>query len=154
MVCANQAADFRSSLITPDVTSYQWSAPQGWGNSGQGTPYFSVSVPSPFFGGAITLRLQNRCGLTNTPYVLNLSTNCFSFTVSPNPANETLTVMDLDPSQEATAVLVDKGNSSLRSAKGKGDKLEMDVTEIPNGLYILQVTQKNKTSTEQVVINH
>lgn len=154
-VCANQAADFRSSFITSDVTGYQWSAPSGWSNSGQGTPYFSVSVPSPFYGGAITLRLQNRCGWTNTPYVLNLYSTCgFYYTVTPNPSTDYINVAQLDPEQETTAILVDKNNKKQRVASTKSDKLTMDVADLPNGLYILQLKQKNITETQQILINH
>jgi uncharacterized protein (DUF736 family) len=153
-VCANQAADFRSSFITSDVTGYQWSAPSGWSNSGQGTPYFSVSVPSPFFGGAITLRLLNRCGWTNTPYVLNLSNSCFGFAASPNPAGNTLVISDLDPAKETSASLLDKNNNTLKTASSKDGKIELDLTQVPNGLYILLVKQNDKSETQQIVINH
>jgi hypothetical protein len=153
-VCANQVADFLSSLIGGGVIGYQWSAPSGWSNSGQGTPYFSVSVPSPFFGGAITLRLQNRCGWTNTPYVLNLSNSCFGFAASPNPADETLVITDLDPTQEASATLVDKNNKNVTTATSKEGKIELDVSDVPNGQYILLVQQKEKAQTQQIVINH
>jgi hypothetical protein len=155
MVCPNQAADFRPNFITSDVWGYEWSAPSGWSSSGQGTPYFSVSVPYDFTGGAITLRLQNRCGWTNTPYVLFLNSGfCFSFSASPNPVSETLTISDLDPEQETTATLIDGNNKSQRTVSGKANKLELDVKGLPNGLYILQLTQKNVTETEQILIKN
>jgi hypothetical protein len=155
VVCPNTAADFRPNFITSDLTGYQWSAPAGWSNTGQGTPYFSVSVPSPFPGGAITLRLQNRCGWTNTPYVLNLSAgSCFAFAYSPNPATETLSVSELDPNKEATAVLVDRNNVTRKTQKSKDGKIEMDLSQVPNGLYILIVKQNGTAESQQVVVNH
>ncbi len=154
-ICANQAADFSSSYISGDITGYQWSAPSGWSNSGQGTPYFSVSVPSPFDGGAITLRLQNRCGWTNTPYVLGLYNSCgFSFSASPNPVSSTLVVSDFSSTEEVDVTLIDKNNQNVKLAKSKGDKIEMDVSQLPNGLYFLRVKFKDKTETQNIVISH
>jgi hypothetical protein len=74
--CPNTAVDFLSSIIGGSVTGYQWTAPTGWSASGHSTPYFHVSLPGSYTSGAVTLRLQNRCGWTNTPYVLNFSNNC------------------------------------------------------------------------------
>lgn len=154
-VCENQAADFRPSFITSDLTGYEWSAPSGWSYSGQGSPYFSVSVPSPFYGGAITLRLQNRCGWTNTPYVLNLYNTCYYyFFASPNPASSTLVLSDFTTTEEVSATLVDKNNQDVKTKKIKDGKIEMDVSQIPNGKYILHVKFKDKTEKRHIVINH
>jgi Secretion system C-terminal sorting domain len=98
---------------------------------------------------------KNRCGWTNTPYVLNLFNSCgFSFSASPNPATETITISDLDPEQETSVAIVDKNNNAQRVASGKGEELLLDVRDLPNGLYILQLKQKDITETQQILINH
>jgi len=154
-ICANQVADFRPNFITPDLTGYQWSAPAGWSNTGQGTPYFSVSVPAPATNGAITLRLQNRCGLTNTPYVLNLTPGtCFSFTYSPNPATETLQIQHLSPNEEASATLIDKNNRVFAIEKSNNGKIEIDLSRVPNGLYILTIKQHGDSESKRIIVSH
>ena len=100
--CPNQVLDFTSSYINSDITDYQWSVPGGWSYSGQGTPYFHVTLPFDFSGGAVTLRLQNRCGLTGSPAVNSLySSGCFApiapsdITAYPNPVTSKLEISTL-----------------------------------------------------------
>lgn len=156
-VCPNTVADYLSSYISSDVTYYQWSAPNGWSYSGQGTPYFSVSVPWSLSGGeAITLRLGNRCGYTNTPYVLWLSSGYCGFSMSPNPVSNTLTVTDLilDEGETAEATLVDENNELVSKGRSKGGKIELDVSRVPNGKYIVLVYYKGKVESKNVFVRH
>ncbi len=156
-ICPNQVADFRPFYITPDILGYQWSAPSSWSSSGQGTPYFHVSVPSPFYGDVITLRLQNRCGWTNTPEVLYISPSggCgFSFALSPNPASTTLTVSELDEEKGSAITLKDKTSKTVREVKTKKPKVEIDVSDLPSDPYVLIVTQRGRTESQHIVINH
>lgn len=156
-VCPNTAVDFSSSIIGGSVIGYQWSAPSGWSNSGQGTPYFSISVPPDYSGGqAVTLRLQNRYGLTNTPYVLQLASGICGFSASPNPASNMLVVSDLnlEESETAEATLIGKNNKVVSQGTAKDNKIELDVSKVPNGQYVLVVNYKGKAETKNIVVNH
>lgn len=156
-VCLNTVADYSSSYISPEITYYQWSAPSGWSSWGQGTPYFSVSVPWTWNGGeAITLRLGNRCGYTNTPYVLWLNSGYCGFSMSPNPASSTLTISDLmlSDSEAAEGTLVDENSNAVAKAKNKGPKIEFDVSELPDGKYVVLVKYRGKMESQNVFIKH
>lgn len=156
-VCLNSTADYASSYIAPDVTDYVWSAPSGWSYWGQGTPYFSVSVPWYWNGDeAITLRLGNRCGYTNTPFVLWLNSGYCGFSMSPNPASSTVTITDIavTDGETAEATLFDKNNDALRKALYKNGKIEFDVSELPNGKYIVLVNYKGKAESKSLLIKH
>ena len=156
-ICPNQVADFRPHYITPDMTGYQWTAPSGWSSSGASTPYFHVSVPGQFYGGAITLRIQNRCGWTNTPEVLPLfpSGGCgFSFALSPNPSSTTLIVSELDVEKGSIVTLKDKNSKTVLEVKTMQSKVELDVTDVPDGNYVLVVQQRGRTESQHIVIRH
>ena len=157
-VCPNTVADYTSSYIDGDITGYQWSAPSGWSSSGQGTPYFHVSVPATYSGeqAAITLRLGNRCGYTNTPDVLPLSLGYCGFSVSPNPASSTLTITDLNlnDGETAEARMVDKSNNQVKRVISQNGKIEIDVSKLPNGQYILLVHYKGKVESEMIIVDH
>ena len=156
-ICPNSVADFRPNFITPDVTGYQWTAPNGFSASGASTPYFHVSVPGQFYGGAITLRLQNRCGWTNTPYVLGIypGYGCgFSFALSPNPSSTTLTISELDEEKGAMVTLKDKNGKTVEEVITKEAEIDLDVTQFPSGNYVLIVQQRGRTESQHIVINH
>jgi hypothetical protein len=157
-ICPNSAADFNSSYIDYDILDYQWSAPDGWSSSGQGSPYFHVSIPPWVYGydNAITLRLGNRCGYTNTPFVYPVYTDFCGWMVSPNPASSTLTITELGAKddEKAEATLIDKQKNKLKTAKFKEGKIEMDVSNVPNGQYVIILKYKDRTESKNVMIQH
>jgi hypothetical protein len=157
-ICPNSAADFNSSYIDYDILDYEWTAPSGWSASGYGTPYFHVSVP-PWINGfdnAITLRLANRCNYTNTPVVYPLYADNCGWDLAPNPATTMLTITNLVDAEgeEAEARLVDKQQNTLKKAKSKDGKIEIDVSTIPNGQYVVILKYKGKTDSKNVMIKH
>jgi hypothetical protein len=157
-ICPNTAVDFNSSYIDSDIYDYEWSAPADWSSSGQGTPYFHVSIP-PWVNGydnAITLRLANRCGYTNTPFVYPVYTDFCGWFASPNPASSTLSITDLvlNEGEKAEATLMDKQKNKIKTAKYKEGKIEMDVSNVPNGPYIIVLKYKDRTESKNVMIQH
>lgn len=156
-ICPNQSADFRPNFITSDITGYQWTAPSDWSSSGASTPYFHVSVPAQFYGGAVTLRLQNRCGWTNTPYVLGVypGYGCgYTYSLSPNPSSTTLTVGELDEENGSTITIKDKTSKTVREVSTKKSSVEIDVSDLKSDTYVLIVKHKGTTESQHIVINH
>ncbi|MEP6738478.1 MAG: T9SS type A sorting domain-containing protein [Chryseolinea sp.] len=154
-ICPNQTAFFGCSPIGPDVLGFQWTAPNGWSNSGSTSPSFAVTAPSSFSYSAITLRYQNRCGWTNMPRVYNLSRgNCFAFNVSPNPTTSTVSVTDLDPESETSVALIDKNNSNQKTVTRKAKNIDLDVSDVPNGIYFVMIKQNDVKETHQIVVKH
>jgi hypothetical protein len=157
--CANTAVDFGTSISNSGgVTGYAWTAPAGWSSSGSTTPYFHVSLPGSFTGGAITLKLQNRCGWTNTPYVLNITRtfgcNSAKLAMAPNPTGDQLVVSDLEAGVEVFVVLLDKDGHKVYEGSTKVGNLSIDVSKIPSGNYYLAVSSGGQTDTERIIINH
>lgn len=155
--CPNTAVDFVASVIGSGVTGYDWTRPAGWSASGQNTPYWSVSLPSNFTSAQITLKLQNRCGWTNTPYVLNISKSgsCGArIAMAPNPAGDKLVVSELEVGTEVFIQLLDKNGTKVYEGSTKEGELTIDVSKIPSGIYYLVLTQGGSTDTERIIINH
>ncbi len=156
-ICPNQSADFRPNFIESYITGYQWGAPSDFSTSGQGTPYFHVSVPSQFYGGAIILRLQNRCGWTNTPYMLGIypGYGCgYTYSLSPNPSSATLRVGELDEENGSTITIKDKTSKTVREVSTKKSSVEIDVSDLKSDTYVLVVKHKGTTESQHIVINH
>jgi hypothetical protein len=74
--------------------------------------------------------------------------------MAPNPAGSVLTVSELDIEGEVKVQLIDKDQQVVFKGTAKGGKIEIDVSKLPNGTYVLVVTQHGKTETERIVINH
>lgn len=163
-VCPNSTASYSSTFIDPSITNYQW----GWGGltyqSGQGTPYLGVYVPTGFSNGSVVLRLGNRCGITGSPAYKPVTTSysCgYSYSATPNPASETITV-STDEDEVArktspravTIILFDESGNVLRREPMHGSKLELNVSQIKEGIYILQVVDNEEISSFRIQINH
>jgi len=165
-VCPNNSASYLSTLIDPSITNYQW----GWSGftyqSGQGTPYLGVYAPSYFSSGSITLRLQNRCGLTGSPaYKYVYSGYCgYGFTVNPNPAFTELTVqiespedqMDIFQSPEENTVeliLTDEAGLIVMQKKLERSKEVVDVSKLKPDIYYLKILVNNNQidNTKRIV---
>src|SRR5690606_23824339 len=143
--------------ISPDILDYKWTVPSGWSSSGHGTPYLSVSIPPSFSGGALTLRLKNRCGYTNTPYVLPLFSGygCgYGYYFGPNPVESTLTITMTDADGEIEARLSDHLGRHEILGISKGNKIEFDVRNLPNGQYVLQIKGKESLETQNIIVSH
>jgi hypothetical protein len=152
--CGNTVADFVAAPIGADITNYTWTATRPWSTSGQGTPYYSVSIPAGVTSGTVTLKLTNRCGTTNTPYVLNLSvSNCGFLIATPNPVSNILTLTDLG-TEPVTATLTDKNSKQVKSVSSSTGTIEIDVSDLKDGTYILQVVFPDHVESQQIVVQH
>jgi hypothetical protein len=172
VTCPNTTPSFLSTLIDPSITNYQW----GWSGfssaSGQGTPYLTAYAGPGFTFGTLTLRLGNRCGLTGTPAIKNVSkpycSGGYGFALSPNPTGDVLSISTVDelsqiaiteqelPEKidETTVTVVNSKSRVVASGNLKKGTLNLDVSNLPNGLYIVRINEQGKLTTKQVIIKH
>lgn len=162
--CSGTNLSFNSSLGGPPVTGYLWNAPSGWSQTTSSSASFNTTTPWGFSGGAVVLRLQNRCGWTGSPDVKYISSGgCFMrmATSSPNPASafvelsETNEQGESGPISEGTTVQVfDKAGTLQRTHVVKTKGTQLDVSDLPDGLYFLRFKAGSETITRQVVVQH
>jgi hypothetical protein len=155
-VCPNTAVDFTASLIGGAVLGHQWTVPNGWQASGLTTPYLHLSVPWEFSGGeAITLRLQNRCGTTNTPNVkpIFVGYGC-GFFMSENPVSADLTITSVDTKRKFSARLVNDHSATVRESTTGEGKIHIDTRDLPNGVYIVEVTAGDSVEKRRILVRH
>lgn len=174
-LCQNSTASYSPSYTASDITYYKWT----WANSfnyqgGQGTSFLGVATKNPFYGGAITLQLQNRCGYTGSPSVLSIGGRMCAgvlATASPNPASTTLQI-NLTPQttgspasqlssssvqslqSPVTGVLVNESNVELWSGTIQNNSHSIDISTFPNGTYYMKLNIDGEISTQRIVIRH
>ncbi len=91
--------------------------------------------------------------------------NLISFTISPNPANEVLSISQVAPNttQKSTSddsqqsfevsLLDDSGYPAIPLTQSKdGAQLDLDIKRVKKGQYILQINQGSKTSVHHIQI--
>jgi hypothetical protein len=165
--CPNSGLSFTPSLSGYPVTGYAWSAPSGWSPSTSSSQNFYTNSSSTFYGGVITLQLQNRCGWTGSPATqyLSSSPSCsgggyYRTTASPNPASESISIT---PTEESgllqlplgTIVQLYDGTGSLvKTAIEVGGLLSLDVRNVTPGLYYVKVLDGLQITTKQVQVVH
>jgi hypothetical protein len=137
------------------ILEYQWQLP-GWGVTWQTNNYIYVDIP-PYvsFPQTIEVSVRTECGWQGPWYleVWEQSPGCadpiWPLTVSPNPADGTLTVSLADnaagkqtqdkPVSTFSAILYDSKGSQHRKGESKGGSLQFDTRELPEGTYFLHI---------------
>jgi len=79
------------------------------------------------------------------------------FKVSPNPANYVLTLTLLDFNGESTKARLMNSDGEIVWRYNRfsvGSKVKLSTAALPEGIYFLQVGNKNENTTEKVVIAH
>jgi hypothetical protein len=79
------------------------------------------------------------------------SLNAFNFNVFPNPASNAVNV-ELPKGQVAESITLI--NSIGQTLKSKNNSNVLNVSDIPNGVYYLEVRSGDRSSRKPVVINH
>lgn len=79
----------------------------------------------------------------------NLSMNIF-----PNPANAQVLIIISDISDYLITLIDITGREVITSKINKGDKISVDVSQLQNGIYIVQVTGNGHTTTQKIIVKH
>jgi hypothetical protein len=74
--------------------------------------------------------------------------------VSPNPVSDLLTISNYEADDLEEARLVDQNNKTKKSGVRSGDKTEIDVRDLSDGLYVLKVRFKERTETTNIIVSH
>lgn len=87
-------------------------------------------------------------------YAGNESVDLNYLEVSPNPANTYLNIAFKDNAFPADINLFNTQGNLILSEKLTGTESNLDVSDIPQGIYILKFVSKKGVSTEKVIIQH
>jgi photosystem II stability/assembly factor-like uncharacterized protein len=88
------------------------------------------------FAGTIT-------GIPNQP-------NESEITVFPNPAREYVEINNIDPGSKIT--LMDLSGQFIKQETAQNNSLELCLSDLTAGIYLLQITNQNQTVTQKLVI--
>ena len=157
------------TAMNQNATSYQWEI-IGFGNpiyittpiASHFYPYISYEKYFPWL---VVLRINdtiNSCGdtisqsiLIKNPYyafplgVDELSTTNFSF--YPNPATNNLTIDFSKLYSKAEIEIYNTLGEKVIAAHSKEQVTNIDITKLPEGIYVLQVTAGNKISSQKFI---
>lgn len=100
----------------------------------------------------------NDCGSVRGE--LQVDVDCRILMASPNPASSMLEIemdeqiIDYTSLEKATLVLYNSRSVPVYNKKFKSNKTSIDVSNLSNGLYQLQVIYKGKKHTKQILVEH
>jgi hypothetical protein len=157
--CPGAGLNFSPSLATTPVTGFQWSAPGDWSPTSSTSQNFYSTVPWSFSGGVVALQLQNRCGWTGSPstkYVGSMS--CFGFMASPNPTTSSIEITDATGGATledgVVAQLTNDRGKIVAESRSKDGSVILNTENVPDGLYILEVSKGSQVETKRIFVHH
>jgi hypothetical protein len=169
-VCKNNYAYYSTVSNLPGATGYSWFWPSNVTYSGgQNTPNLSLYASS-VGGGAVGVRVASTCDAGGSPAIQFLNVNSCGFSVSPNPSTGQVTVSmnSLSPiksgasTESSTTVgnliyqvkVIDPSGTLKQAANYPGGiaSLNLNLGNLPNGIYTIQVFDSFSWSSEQVIL--
>ena len=173
-VTCNQFVTF-STVVLPGATNYAWFYPGNWTyQGGQGTNTITLLTHSPNGNYQVGVRVANICDAGGSPGIKFGSINGCSnfFKVSPNPGNSSITVAP-DPALASAASTQNAGASSaaagviyqikITDLQGNIKKtfsypkgissVKLNVSDLINGVYTIQIFNKAEWESQQLIIN-
>lgn len=166
-ICVNNFASIEALPVDP-LGNYSWSISSS-GNAYL-TNYFSASTAFNAYTAdcyGLTLQVSNACGTTQSNLTI-CAQDCFArYTISPNPAKDVLNVV-FEPTDN-NAALPDEitlvSEQALRTVRTvnvqelaqtasfrQNQKVSFEVTELPRGIYYIQVKNSRRKDKELDVI--
>ena len=126
----------------PDCVSGQNSCPNCDNSS---NPILKVS-------GKLVTYSHNTDIMTEVPELPDVDAEPFQVTITPNPANDNLTITTDYDKGSASVVFINSQGAKVRGFSVKGSAT-VDVSDLPSGLYFVHVVG-GKVVTRKVVIQH
>ena len=157
-----------ANAVGPGAESYQWNVGGGTITSGQGTSDIWITTSSHCqYDLTIRLTTSNSCG-SSAQAIKSIPFDCSGgitpLSVSPNPADNILTVeinnnktpdnlnnIDLKTSELR---IYDKMMTLKKQKQFKGDLVKINVTDLQEGVYIIQLISGKKIYKEKIIISH
>lgn len=88
---------------------------------------------------------------TSTPTATHATTD-YHFDVYPNPAVDIINIHTLTPSTSSVANIYSIDGKSIKRIPCTGTLTTIDVTDLTEGIYIIEVADENTISTQRVII--
>lgn len=138
-----QSADANNHYILDEWTEFNLSALDG-------SSYFTFGFTSSDVGqwGINTPLYFAMDNLEYQAADASLTKNEINFSVYPNPASEKLTI-----DKEAGIIKLTDLNGKVILIKQHYNKTSIDVSELPSGLYLIHLQNKNQITTQKIVVN-
>jgi hypothetical protein len=115
-----------------------------------------TSFPFSFNGTA-----TNPCGSTPFTFCFISGPNCpmGSYALSPNPADGEVVVTNQAATEEDTdqaveILIISQSFETVYSMTAKGKKIRVPTGQLPNGQYIIQISDKNGVYRKHLIIRH
>lgn len=86
-----------------------------------------------------------------------VATRNLTFTIAPNPADQSITLTGIQPGQDVLRCQVINvlGTPVLEESLGKHlSEVRIETADLPNGTYILRVSDGQETQSQKIVIQH
>ena len=146
------------SYFTPEAPS-DWS---GVGDYGEENPLIDLTnwANKPM----IKIMFESYAGYGNNIYIDNLeisnAVGIFSerktvndmFQLFPNPANKMINIVLLNTGQEGVITIMDLNGKHLMNQKAEERLNEIDISQLPKGMYVIQVQDNNTVKEEKLII--
>jgi hypothetical protein len=157
-----------ANAVGPGADNYQWNVGGGTITSGQGTSDIWITTSSHCqYDLTIRLTTSNACG-SSAQAIKSIPFDCSGgitpLSVSPNPADNILTVEihnnktldNLNNSNFKTSELrvYDKMMDLKMKKTFKGSKTQINVRNLKQGVYILQIISGNKNYKKEILVSH
>lgn len=139
------------ALTTEVFTGYEWYF------EGSALPDSDQQTWTPTENGDYTVVVtgSNGCKGTSAVYtVMGLSLSDFenpTYTVAPNPANETVTI---SAQADFNVALYDAGGNLVHKSKSQNKGANIAVSGLSNGVYYIQITSETVSETFKLVVQH
>jgi glucose/arabinose dehydrogenase len=140
---ADYAADFCTGFITDTVNRVFWARPVGLAINAQGSIFMSSDEGSRFI-----MEIYN----TNPSGLNDVNSNP-SFSLYPNPAGEKFYI-DYRLRPESITLFDALGRAYAVSITDLGNRIAVDVSLLPEGLYYCVVSAGNATMHQKLLIGH
>lgn len=98
---------------------------------------------------------QNRQNSNNSSDVAQIGTGnpTPTFSVYPNPVRSTMHIRIENVGENATYSLVNMVGKVVSTEKITGDQMSVDVSSLNDGIYILQITDVNGSTSKKVLVS-
>ena len=149
------------SAAPAGASSYQWEIPQGngWEFYSVNTTVRQVYITAGTTPGYVRVSWQNQCGFQPNAF-LHVTPQSGGgggnpLRVFPNPASDQITV-EYAVSESKKTFEIKIFNSMgmpVKSAGGKSKKTDIGTSDLPEGLYVLQVSDDNAIHSQRIKIS-
>ncbi|MBC8173308.1 MAG: PKD domain-containing protein [Chitinophagales bacterium] len=151
----NDALVFFTDISTNAPTEWAWQYGDGLGSESQ-NPSHHYDSNGEY---EVCLTAGNSAGESEICKIIQIlvsvdEINDDHLTLYPNPADETITVQTFEAPGEKEILLVNTVGEVIFTIAGPGNTIDIDVKDIPEGIYFVTVTAGEMKGISSVVIDH